>query len=259
MVIARALPCVLFSALALVGCGQETKASLTEIVVVIDTDLAVPDQIDEIEVIAIGPNGAEKKAYALLGKDAPMLPRTVGLVHEAGPLSPLNITVAGRRKDKLVLKREATLAFLKGRTLVLPMHLVSSCLGVVCDEGETCTERRCDDARIDPESLDAWSGDKPRLELDDGGGHGTDGGMDKPDGGGSIDASMPTDGGGNGGTDSGMCMPKAETCNGLDDDCNDKIDEGFDLSTDPQNCRECGVVCRAPRRKCCDGVCEINC
>jgi hypothetical protein len=35
----------------------------------------------------------------------------------------------------------------------------------------------------------------------------------------------------------------AETCNGLDDDCDATVDEDFNLATDVQNCGVCGRVC----------------
>ncbi|MFC1612174.1 putative metal-binding motif-containing protein [Myxococcota bacterium] len=38
-----------------------------------------------------------------------------------------------------------------------------------------------------------------------------------------------------------------EVCNGEDDDCDDEIDEDFDLNTDPSNCGECGHVCALSR------------
>ncbi|MGE0787635.1 MAG: MopE-related protein [Sandaracinaceae bacterium] len=40
------------------------------------------------------------------------------------------------------------------------------------------------------------------------------------------------------------CTPAgAETCNRVDDDCDSRIDETFDLTTDPMNCGECGRRC----------------
>ncbi len=56
------------------------------------------------------------------------------------------------------------------------------------------------------------------------------------------------------------CMPDAaELCNGRDDNCNGVIDEGFDTSTDLQNCGACGVVC-APAHafgQCVGGMCQV--
>jgi hypothetical protein len=34
-----------------------------------------------------------------------------------------------------------------------------------------------------------------------------------------------------------------EICDGLDNDCNNVVDDGFDLTSDPNNCGSCGTVC----------------
>ncbi|HEY0710318.1 MAG TPA: MopE-related protein [Polyangia bacterium] len=39
------------------------------------------------------------------------------------------------------------------------------------------------------------------------------------------------------------CVPRPETCNERDDDCDGDVDDGFQLLTDPMNCGRCGVVC----------------
>jgi hypothetical protein len=52
-----------------------------------------------------------------------------------------------------------------------------------------------------------------------------------------------------------------EVCNGLDDDCDGEVDEGFDLSTDPGNCGFCGHACSNANgtNACAAGVCVPTC
>lgn len=54
-------------------------------------------------------------------------------------------------------------------------------------------------------------------------------------------------------------FPQTEVCNGLDDDCNGVVDDGFDLLTDPLNCGTCGHVCNTTNATvaCVNGTCEI--
>ncbi len=40
-------------------------------------------------------------------------------------------------------------------------------------------------------------------------------------------------------------LPEVERCDGLDNDCNGRVDESFDLQTDRVNCGGCGIVCNA--------------
>jgi hypothetical protein len=56
------------------------------------------------------------------------------------------------------------------------------------------------------------------------------------------------------------CTPGAEElCNGVDDNCDGRIDEGFDLQTSSRNCGACGNECVLPRAipVCQMGTCRI--
>jgi hypothetical protein len=51
----------------------------------------------------------------------------------------------------------------------------------------------------------------------------------------------------------GQILPRSETCNDVDDDCDGQIDEG-PLDSDPNNCGACGNRC-PPTHQCSNGAC----
>ncbi len=93
---------------------------------------------------------------------------------------------------------------------------------------------------------------------------------------GRIDEGNPG-GGMSCGTDVGACMagtqvctggtlvctgatgPRLETCNAVDDDCDTRVDEGFDTLNDVRNCGRCGNVCSFANATaaCSSGACVI--
>jgi hypothetical protein len=52
-------------------------------------------------------------------------------------------------------------------------------------------------------------------------------------------------------------QPSAEICNGMDDDCDGVIDNGFNLNSDPSHCGECNHACQTETPASCgeNGVC----
>jgi len=220
------------------GCSEDPR---TEIVVSVGSNLSVPGQLDQIHIGVVGPDMELREATATLGDGQPPLPRTLGLLHEEGPLGPLSIRVVGRMGGVDVVERRARTSFIEGRTLLLEMDLLASCLGTMCAASTTCTAGGCQPVDVDPETLPEWEGGEP----------GIDAGMVEQDAG--VDAGPAPDAGPE--PDAGGCVPSDEMCNGEDDDCDDAIDEGFDLESDPNNCGMCGMRCTPPDRDCCAGSC----
>jgi len=219
---ARLAPVIALAAVALgVGCGDRT-----EIVVVTDTDLQVPGEIDRVRFVVVGPRGVEKTADASLASTP--RPVTLGLVHAGGALGPLDVTVIGELAGTEVIRRRARTAFVQGETLELRMDLLAGCAGVACEMDQTCVSTACTSIEIDPASLPPWSGRPQALDgaVRDGGrdaGPPRDGapdtGMDA-----SPDLDAGVDGGCGGGCDDAVPCTVDECVDGA---CAHTADDGL--------------------------------
>lgn len=134
----------------------------TEVVVVLRSDLSVPEQLDFVELRAVGPDGTEQRAAATL-TETDGLPKSISLVHTGGGTEPLRVTVSGWKDHHEVVKRSASLAFVPGKQLVLDLWLLSSCLEHVCAEG-TCTEHGCASDAVNAHALPELQGTVASIE-----------------------------------------------------------------------------------------------
>lgn len=228
-------------ALLIGGCRED---ELTQLIVSVDTDMSVPDELDRLAIDIVGPQGEVRRAEGPLDGDM-RLPATLGIVWRGGALSPINIRIAGRLRGMDVIQYRAEATFTEEKVRLLRVVLGRACVGVMCAPGTTCDPSRpvggdmCRSELVDPSEYEEWTG--------------------RP---GRIDGAMPD---ADGGMDSGVdgCAPTGETCNGMDDDCDEAIDEVFDFDRDPNNCGTCGNVCDEDPANasgvCVGGMCTLVC
>lgn len=151
---------LLSSAIALVGCSQ---APLTEVLVVADTDLAVPSELTRVRFEVTGPRGDVQRASAdFAAGDA--RPSVLALVHRGGPLGPFTVEAIGERGTEEVVRRSARLALVAGEVRALHVTLRRACAGVACAEGETCGDAGCRAIDVDPSELEPWNGPPPSVD-----------------------------------------------------------------------------------------------
>jgi hypothetical protein len=150
-----------------VGCAP----AATRIVVVADSDLAVPGAIDrirfEVDSRALGGELAQREADLLTPSTA--LPVVMPIVHEGGRTGPLTVRAVAMLGDQEIVERTARLSFVLGRSLVLRLDLNGACVGVECGGGETCgSASGCVSSEVDPASLPEYVDPSSADRLDAG-------------------------------------------------------------------------------------------
>ncbi len=218
----------LFALLA--GCSSTP----TEIVVLVDTNLEVPAELDRVVLTVTSPTGETVMADASLAMT--QLPISQSHVRGGGAVGPYRFEATGFLSTSSVVSLARDANFVDGERRTLRLNLDQSCASMVCaEEGTTCVQGACVAVALAP--LEAYEG-KTRFY-----GAGEAGVPDT----GLPDTSLPEGGLPDRSIPDAMpetCVPQDEACDGADNDCDGKVDEGFDLTMDPDNCGQCGVTCR---------------
>ncbi|UJR80216.1 hypothetical protein [Sandaracinus amylolyticus] len=138
----------------LAGCSNDP----TRIVVIADTDLAVPASIDSVRFVvdarAIGGDVVTREVDV----SATPLPLVLPVVHDGGPLGPITIEAEARKGAAVVVARSARLAFVPSRSIALHLVLASSCVMRQCDGNDSCVDGACASIDVDASSLPEWTG-----------------------------------------------------------------------------------------------------
>lgn len=142
------------------GCQRESA-----IILVIDTDLAVPAELDRLRITIAGPTRTEEPVtVSVAGPDVPPFPRTMKL-RDAGSESTVSILVEGLHGTNmaLVVSERVTTQFVAEDSRMVRVVLTAACLGVTCQEnGQTCSGGRCVPFARAGASLPSWKGTAPR-------------------------------------------------------------------------------------------------
>lgn len=136
--------------------------ALTEIVLVVDTDMEIPADVAQFVVTVEGAT----EMHMPLPVDLMVpgnLPATLGLLPATnGSDAPLSVTVeAYSQEGPRVLMQTAQTRFVPNERRMLRMVLSVSCLPVTCDADQTCQNGACVSIDQPAGSLSAWTGTVP--------------------------------------------------------------------------------------------------
>lgn len=149
MIRARLLPPL---AIAL-GCSP------TELVLVVQSDLHQPQEIEEVEIVAAG-SAASAPVRVDLTQAEVGFPLTLGL-RPAGEPGEVTVEVVGRLQRDIVVSQRVRTGFVRGESRLLAMELLASCRGVACAPGETCGIAGCTGEEIPGPALPPFAGRLP--------------------------------------------------------------------------------------------------
>lgn len=160
-----------FALLASTICGG-CESPPTELVVVVDSDLRVPGELDAVRIDVRGPEEQMANRSTSLDPedmDARSLPLVLPVVAGGGELEPVTIEVRGLADETEILRRTVETGFVRGQARVVHIVLVRACFEAEpCPEGQSCgAGGECVDNAVPADSLDEWPGQRPdKVELD---------------------------------------------------------------------------------------------
>ena len=132
--------------------------------VAIDSDLAVPTQLDTVELEVLRPPNAPLGPFRTsvdpVQRFYVPLPVTHGLTPK-DPAQQIEVVARGRRRTSVVVEQRAQLRYLEGEALLVCMRLDAACVGLECPEGATCRAGVCRAAGVDAAGLDPYEPDSP--------------------------------------------------------------------------------------------------
>ncbi len=146
----------LVPALALVSACQTPDKS-TQITIAITSETDIPKELDFLEVTILNSKGVLASYNFYEVKTPGFFPATLGVIPQSSASleGPVTVVLRGSLagKDAQVFRR-ATLSFVEGRTLLLPIPLRMACFNFRgCADGETCAGGTCQPDLVDSPKL----------------------------------------------------------------------------------------------------------
>jgi hypothetical protein len=176
-------------ALSLGAC--ESEGADTSILITVDSDMAVPSEIDRVTVIAAGMQAGMDEPSADLREKG--LPRSIALTHAGGPYGPFEVVVSAYRESTLVAQKTVRTSFLPGIHSRLSINLARGCANVFCGDALTCSAGAC--VPISETLPDARPEDSGAGDASSPGDAGMMGHDAAPEGGALLDAGSAADSG----------------------------------------------------------------
>jgi hypothetical protein len=172
-------------------------SDVTELVVVVDSDLRAGAEIDTVDVQVDGPAGFEAEPRRAAVTGASSLPVTLGIAAGSDPTAAVTVTAVATLGGKEVARTVGRGRMTAGTRRLLHVSLCRSC-------GLSCT------FDVGDEPLPAWSGGPPDHHACDGPAFtdaGPDGIAPVPTGDGGVDAAPPPADAGEDAPSNGPCGP----------------------------------------------------
>jgi Tol biopolymer transport system component len=152
---------VLLLALALGACTKDP----TQLVVFVETDLAVPGELIEVHAVVLDDQGGTASEHRFPTGELG-LPFSFGVTPRDGPKDQrVTVELEAIGPTGSLFVRRAVTQFKEEKTLLLRMFLAKRCEGVTCEPGLTCTQLGCEDEVVPSSSLvEIEPGDERRLD-----------------------------------------------------------------------------------------------
>jgi hypothetical protein len=161
----KRLPLLL--AAALLGCSADP---LTELVVVINSDMAVPAEFDGFRVVVKSHDeevSTDRHYFVGETSGKVRLPADFGIIPRGGDASRrVTVEVSATTSGAALFSTRAITGFVEGKTLRLDMFLAKRCLweAAKCESNETCRVEGCVPEEVDPGSLPEFDPDAPLAQ-----------------------------------------------------------------------------------------------